>query len=160
MEPHEENDFPSQPFVTRASESPTYELMGGRFSFPLSGRQGHPQLFLERSPRGSGPPLHRHRWPSWEIVLEGQVRFQVDGREHVLGPGDCIYTPPNVPHAYVVESEVARIVGLDESDGRFEQLQRGAAEILAGPGEPDMEAVGQHAAKSGVEILGPPLPSD
>jgi len=59
-----------------------------------------------------------------------------------------------------VESDVARIVGLDRSGGRFERLQEGAAKIFAASAEPDMGAVAEHAASAGIELLGPPLGSE
>ena len=31
-------------------------------------------------------------------VIEGEMRLVVDGREHLLGPGDEMETPPGVPH--------------------------------------------------------------
>ncbi|MCA9679160.1 MAG: cupin domain-containing protein [Kofleriaceae bacterium] len=148
----------SQPFVTRAAEQPRHGFgPTGGFAFPFAGHAGHPELVVERGGRGSSAPLHRHGWASWEIVLEGRVRFVVDGQEHLLGPGDAIYTPPNVPHTYVIESETAQLVALNEPSSRFEQLQREVAPMMAGPGQPDFAAIGKRAAELGVEVLGPPL---
>ncbi len=146
------------PFVTRAATQPAHSLgPGSRFVFPLSGHDGHPGLFLEVSSRGGSAPLHSHPWPSWELVLDGQVRFLVDGQEHLLGAGDCMYTPAGVPHTYLVESETARLVGLNGAGNNFEELQRRAEPLFAGPGAPDMGAVVQLATSLGIQVLGPPL---
>lgn len=32
-------------------------------------------------------------------VLEGRMRFGLDGSEHELGVGDCVYLAPGAPHS-------------------------------------------------------------
>ncbi len=48
-----------------------------------------------------GPPLHRH--PETEVfrVLEGQYRFEVDGKLYDAAPGDVLSVPGGVPHRFV-----------------------------------------------------------
>jgi mannose-6-phosphate isomerase-like protein (cupin superfamily) len=127
------------------------------FRFIASGGPGLPDLYEERDQRGDSAPLHSHPWPSWELVIEGEIRVVVGEDEHVLGTGDAIYLPPDVPHTYVVESETAHLIGMNLSNGRFESLQRQAAPLFNGDGAPDMEAVIALAAEHDVDLLGPPL---
>ena len=42
-----------------------------RFSFVSEGSPDAPEFFEEHSQRGDGPPMHRHPWPTWEIVVAG-----------------------------------------------------------------------------------------
>ena len=42
---------------------------------------------------------HRHEAEQFSIVLKGRMRFTIDGREQVLGPGEVAHIPANVPHA-------------------------------------------------------------
>jgi quercetin dioxygenase-like cupin family protein len=128
-----------------------------RFSFVTEGGEGGPEFFEERSGRGDGPPLHRHPWPTWEIVLSGEVRVQIDGVDHLVPAGGTIYTPPGAAHTYVVESDEAHLVGIGLSEGRFHRLQTQAPPLFAAEGGPDMAAVAALAASCDVDLLGPPL---
>lgn len=128
-----------------------------RVSFVSNGGPGTPEFFEERGQRGDGPPLHRHEWPTWELILSGTVRFQIDGEEVRAGAGDVVYTPPNAVHGFVVESDQARVIGVGTSEGRFARLQRAAAPLTAAEGGPDMDAIVELAGRTGVEVLGPPL---
>jgi quercetin dioxygenase-like cupin family protein len=128
-----------------------------RFSFVASGGPGAPELFEERSVRGDGPPLHRHPWPTWEIVVSGTVRVQVEGIDHLVTAGGTIFTPAGAAHAYVVESDEAHLIGMGLSEGRFHRLQSQAPPLFAAEGGPDMAAVAALAASCDVELLGPPL---
>ena len=128
-----------------------------RFSFVSEGCPGVPELYEERSRRGDGPPLHRHPWPSWEIVVSGTVRVQIDGVDRVVVAGGAVHVPAGVPHAYVVESDEAHLIGVGTSEGRFHDLQTKAPALFAAEGGPDMAAVAALAASCGVELLGAPL---
>jgi mannose-6-phosphate isomerase-like protein (cupin superfamily) len=128
-----------------------------RFSFVSDGGTGVPEFFEERAHRGDGPPLHRHPWPTWEIVVSGTVRVQIDGVDHRVSAGGTIYTPPGAAHAYVVESDEAHLIAVGLSEGRFQRLQTQAAPLFAAAGGPDMAAVAALAASCDVDLLGPPL---
>lgn len=148
---------PAQPLVIRADDARSCSLSpGSRMTFPFAG-DGHPELVVERAVRGDAPPQHRHPWASWEVVIEGAVRVVIGGEEHLLGPGDAIYTPPHVAHGYVVESERALIVGLNGEGTRFMNLQTQAEGLFRAPGGPNMPEVLKLASSHGVEVLGPPL---
>jgi hypothetical protein len=152
------NSLPAEPIVQRAADaeripfSPTND-----FRAIFAGAPGLPDFFEERSARGDGPPLHRHPWAAWELVVEGTIRVVIAEQEFRLGPGDAVYIPPGAPHAYIVESDQARVVGVNLSDGRFPSLQRQAAPLMAAPGGPDMQRIMELAKAHDVEILGPPL---
>jgi quercetin dioxygenase-like cupin family protein len=128
-----------------------------RFAFIAPGDADSPEMFEERSARGDGPPLHRHPWATWELVVSGAIRAVVDGEELRLEAGDSLYTPPGAAHAYVVESAEAHIIGMGLSGGRFHRLQAQASPLLLAEGGPDMPAIGALAATCDVELLGPPL---
>lgn len=142
--------------VQRAGEG-AFRFGGSTVRFLSEGAPGIPEFYEERSVRGDSAPLHRHPWPSWEMVLSGELLFVVEGEEHRLGPGDAVYIPGGVTHSYLVLSDEAWAVGTGTSDGRFAALQMGAAPQFDGPGPPDMAVVGRLADEAGVEILGPPL---
>lgn len=150
--------LPAAPIVQRAEEARVYSFSPtDRTRFMFGGVEGAPDFFDESGRRGDSPPLHRHPWASWEYVVEGTIRFVIDGEEHVLSEGDFVYTPPNAPHTFVIESDTARAVGFNHPDPRFEELQRTVGPMFLGDGPPDLEAIGRAAGDLGVELLGPPL---
>lgn len=150
--------LPEQAILVRAGTAPAASLSPtDKTWFVFAGIEGQPEVFVNQGGRGDGTPLHRHPWATWEIVVEGQVRFVVNDEELVAQAGDFVYTPPNAPHAYVVESETARLIGFNHPARRFAELQSRAEELFRGPGGPDMPRLMQLAGEHDLEILGPPL---
>lgn len=150
--------LPSDAIFLRAADAPSTSLSPtDRTRFLFADVPGQPEFVDAVAGRGDSPPLHRHPWASWEVIIEGTVRFVVDGVEFVAEAGDFVYTPPGAAHSYVVESERARMVGFNHPAPRFASLQRQAQEIFAVPGPPDMQRVARLAGDHDVEVLGPPM---
>ena len=114
--------------------------------------------------RGSGPPLHiHHNADETFYVVEGEVDIVVGDVRVEAAPGDFVFGPRGVPHAYVVRSEEAELFvtfAPASMDGFFEQI--GGIPVV--PGEaapaaayPDPAEFTGAAAGWGVEIVGPPL---
>ena len=114
-------------------------------------------------PRGAGSPLHvHHREDEWFYVLEGELTFWVGGQVVRAPAGSFVYGPRDVPHTFVVASEVARFLLVSEPAG-FDGFFRATAvpaerlEIPPPPTEaPDIAGLTALAAEHGIEILGPP----
>src|SRR3974377_454603 len=51
--------------------------------------------------KGSVVPEDRHHNEQISMIEEGRLRFVVDGVEQVVGPGEVLRIPPNVPHSAV-----------------------------------------------------------
>ena len=114
-------------------------------------------------PRGSGSPLHvHHNEDEWFYVLEGELTIWVDGETHVAPAGSFLLGPRDIPHTFIVSSEIARFLLVTEP-GDFAGFVRALAEPAPGPQlppgpptPPDMELVMKTAAEYSLEILGPP----
>lgn len=48
---------------------------------------------------GAKAALHSHPHEQATYVLEGRVKLTVDGKDVVLGRGDSLYIPADVPHS-------------------------------------------------------------
>ena len=115
------------------------------------------------APRGHGSPLHVHRREDeWFYVLEGELTFEVDGEVLKAGPGGFVYGPRDIPHAFVVTSDVAQFLLVAEP-ADFSGFLRAIGEPATvreipppSTEPPDFEALGRVAASFGIEILGPP----
>lgn len=115
-------------------------------------------------PSGQETPLHTH--PAEQeafYILDGQALIYLDGDERSLAAGGFVSVPPGVPHAYLVTSEVARLLILiTPGSGTMEAFFREAAEpaaerVLPEVGTLDIERIAAAAERTrAVEILGPP----
>src|SRR5205809_7108300 len=113
-------------------------------------------------PRGSGPPLHlHHNEDETFYVLEGEVTFLVGDERIDVAAGDFLFAPRDIPHAYVVRSERARILSTISPAG-IEQLFVSLGTPVAGDEPPTdvvmppMPEMARLFAAHGAEILGPP----
>jgi len=118
-------------------------------------------LFEDELERGKLTPLHVHPDTDETIyVLEGEILTQIDGREKRIGTGGMTFAPRGTPHAFMVLSEVARLLCF-QTPGSSEAFYRGASDPISddGPGADavDFERVRASAKQTGAtEILGPP----
>jgi quercetin dioxygenase-like cupin family protein len=57
--------------------------------------------------RGAVVPRHSHVNEQYSWIISGKLKFVFDDREIVVGPGEFLLIPPNVPHsAIAVEDTV------------------------------------------------------
>lgn len=146
------------PIVTRRDEALTFTTAPTDvMRFLALGDQASPDVYVERLAPGDGPPLHRHPWITWEVMVKGHLRALVGDDEYELGPGDLLFTPPDVPHTFMaIGDEDAEIVGINWPGG-FHNLYAELAPLFQADAQPDFAAVAAAAARHGAEILGPPL---
>ena len=121
-------------------------------------------LVEELARRGKVTPLHAHPEEQETFyILEGTALFHLDGRDQSLGAGAFVSVPRGVPHAYLVTSEVARLLilitpGSGAMEAFFRDAGEPASERALPPERPlDIERIGAAAERTGaVKILGPP----
>ena len=49
--------------------------------------------------KGALVPLHHHENEQLSYILEGALKFAIDGREVVVKAGEVLCIPPDMPHA-------------------------------------------------------------
>lgn len=114
-------------------------------------------------PQGMATPLHRQaRDGELFYVLEGQITVWMDGERTEATADDVVWLPSGHAHAFRVDSERARVLGLSVPGGH-EQFFRLAGEpageldlAAVGSATPDMDQMATAAAAADVKILGPP----
>ena len=119
-----------------------------------------------RMPHGDSAPLHVHRNEDEVFhVLEGRLRFQIDGHERIAVAGETVIAPKGLPHTYRVESpEGARSLTVT-CGSDFETILRRASRPAERPElplqmEPTPEIIAalvQLCASNGIDIVGLPL---
>ena len=121
---------------------------------------GRAGMWIWVARRGAASPLHmHHREEEQFLVTEGQARFTIGEQTLDAGPGDLVFLPREVPHAYLITSDTARVVGT-VTPGGFETFftDLGTPVVPGAPEAPPpaIEAMTATAARYGIEILGPP----
>jgi quercetin dioxygenase-like cupin family protein len=105
--------------------------------------------------RALAAPMHTHeREEEYTHVLEGEVGVQIGEEVLVAGPGDLVFKPRGVPHAFWNASdEPARALEIISPAG-FEGYFAELAPLLppANQGPLDEEAVGAVREKYGLEM--------
>jgi quercetin dioxygenase-like cupin family protein len=57
--------------------------------------------------KGAHVPLHQHHNEQISYILEGSLRFLLDGKEIIVRTGEVLCIPPHVPHeAHALEDTV------------------------------------------------------
>ena len=115
------------------------------------------------APKGAGSPLHvHHREDEWFYVTDGELTFWVGGKVIHAPAGSFVFGPRDIPHTFIVRSELARFLLVTEPGG-FERFMRELSQPALAPTPPpppteppDMELIVSTAARYGIEIVGPP----
>ena len=118
------------------------ETTGGRFSLVE-----HPM-----PPRSLGAPVHTHKnEDEYSYVLEGRVGVQLGDEVIEAGPGELVFKPRGVPHAFWnAGDEPARLLEIISPAG-FENYFRELAPLINAP-EPDEAAIGEIVARYELDI--------
>lgn len=111
------------------------QALGVRFMVEVA-RSGGGFSLVEHPlpPRALGSPVHTHRnEDEYSFVLAGRVGVQLGEDVVVAGPGDLVFKPRGVPHAFWnAGDEPARLLEVI-SPGGFEAYFREAAALLPDP---------------------------
>ncbi|MDE3150672.1 MAG: cupin domain-containing protein [Gemmatimonadota bacterium] len=127
--------------------------LGVRFMIAGSATEGRFSLVEHpMPPRSLGSPVHTHRHEDeFSYVLEGRVGVQIGDAVLVAGPGELVFKPRGIPHAFWnAGDEPARLLEIISRAG-FENYFREMAPLLAAPARDDA-AVAAVAARYGLDI--------
>lgn len=114
--------------------------------------QGAVVIFEHRHTAKGGPPRHFHySQDEWWYVLEGTYIAEIGSQRYRLEPGDSIFGPRRVPHAFAfVGDTIGRVLIVFQPAGRMEEL----FDSMAGtPGFNEASKLPEY----GFERVGPPL---
>ncbi len=116
-----------------------------------------------RGGAGFSPPVHvHHREDTAMIVLSGRLTGRIGDDERVVGPGEMVWLPRDVPHSFRVDSDAAHYLEIVTPAG-FEQFHVEGSRPVDGdaylpPPQPvDVPALVAHAARHDCDIIGPPM---
>lgn len=126
-----------------------------------SATEGRLSVFRSSMRNGAASPVHIHDKEDETIhVLSGTAIFWAGSDRWELGPGDTVFLPLRLPHAYIITSEVTEIITVCNPAGT-EELFRSVGWDLAKPmpngWHVDMSALASACRATGQRVLGPPL---
>jgi quercetin dioxygenase-like cupin family protein len=79
--------------------------------------------------KGCVVPLHHHESEQFSYCISGALRFKIGGEELMLGAGEMVQIPSNVPHEAVATEDFTGIdvfspIRADWRDGSDDYLRR------------------------------------
>jgi quercetin dioxygenase-like cupin family protein len=104
-------------------------------------------------PRDAGPPPHFHPWDEAYFVIEGLVRFNVDGKDELVSAGDFIYAPGGTVHGFQGASEQSARVLIFDAPAHAESFFREVDMEVKGPG--DMAKVPHIGKRHDIQFMPP-----
>jgi mannose-6-phosphate isomerase-like protein (cupin superfamily) len=106
-----------------------------------------------------GPPRHvHHAQDEWFYVVQGIFAMEVGEEKFRLGPGDSVFAPRQIPHAWAhVDDAPGSLLTVDSPAGTFEEFHRQTTTCATPPAP---EELAKAFAAHGMTVLGPPLPVD
>src|SRR5215470_14618178 len=88
------------------------------------------QIFLKK---GAVVPEHHHESEQITCILEGAMKFELEGKEVIVNKGEVLHIPSNVPHRAValedtLDLDVFSPIRMDWITGDDSYLRRGEAD--------------------------------
>jgi quercetin dioxygenase-like cupin family protein len=128
--------------------------MGVRFMVDPEQGGGFSMVEHPIAPRSLAAPMHTHTHEDeYSYVLEGRVGVQVGDEVTVAGPGELVFKPRGVPHAFWnagdTPARLLEIISPAPFSKFFEELEP----LMDVPeGDPDFEAIGALQARYGLTM--------
>ena len=149
--------------IRQAGQGESIWFDGGLLTITASAEEtgGAFACFDYLAPRGKATPLHRHPDADETFwLLEGSIRVHIDGVEHDGTDGATFVFRRNVPHAFMITSETARLIMMLTPGGGENFFREAGARAerpeLPPPSERNLEQFQAAAAGNGVVLMGPP----
>ena len=106
------------------------------------------------TPKG-GPPLHIHLYQDeYFYIIEGEYLFQCGEEKYQMKPGDTIFLPRNVQHAFVQLTEKGRVIVSYMPAGKMEDFFK-TTDAWTSP--PTKELIAETFVQHDMVVVGPPL---
>jgi quercetin dioxygenase-like cupin family protein len=107
---------------------------------------------------GGGPPLHLHPYQDeFFYIIEGEYLFQVGDDKYRMMPGDTIFLPRNVQHAFVQLKEKGKVIVSYMPAGKMEDFFK-TTDSWTLP--PTMDEITKAFEDHDMIIVRPPLKAD
>jgi len=154
--------MPTATVARKAGESTALWLLGGLYEVRVSSAEtdGAVTVMEFTVPVGAAPPEHVHDQDETVYVIEGRVKFHVEGETVEAGPGSVLFFPRGTSETFEPIDQARLLVmyspgGIDEF---FKEVGEAAPrrEIPPPPsGPPDIERLVAAGARHGLTLKPP-----
>jgi quercetin dioxygenase-like cupin family protein len=148
--------------VRDQGQGEAYWMLDGLYEVKISSAESGGELTLMQMtiPAGAGPPPHTHPGAETVCVLDGRIRYHIDGRTYEGGPGSCFHVPAGVQENFEPLEETRLLVAYTPGgiEGFFAEAGEPAARrILPEPSEepPDIARLIEIGERHGMHISAP-----
>src|SRR5579872_2335915 len=128
----------------------------------VSLRDTHGAMSVFEFTGSSSGPRHLHReQDEWIYVVVGELEIELDGERRHLSPGESVFIPRNVKHAWAAAGDnPARIIDIYQPAGKIEDFFRQVGSY--GPEQPihgamPLDQLERLFEDHGMDLVGPPL---
>ena len=139
-------------------EGPAVSLGGIGVVFKIAGNETGAAFSIVEHPVQPGalvPPHVHRREDEYSFVIEGEVGARIGDRDLTAGPGGYILKPRGVPHTFWnAGATPARLLEIISPAG-FERYFEEMAALIPAEGRPDLEKVGELAARYDLAFVHP-----
>lgn len=136
-------------------------IMGGRFNLMVSAKDTDGDLCIYHTTRQEkgGPAMHLHHLQDeWFYPMSGEFITQVGDDRFTLKPGDSVFAPRGIPHAFAkINDEEAHMLVLFQPAGSMEDFFQQMAGLGAGIPTDWERTMNNLMVAHGMEVVGPPL---
>jgi quercetin dioxygenase-like cupin family protein len=155
--------MPGKIAVRNPGEGQAFWMLGGLYEVMVSGADTDGALTIMQMtmPAGMGPPPHRHDGGESVYVLEGRIRYHIEGETYEGGSGSAFHVPEGTLENFE-PVEASRLLVVYSPSREMEAFFAEAGEPAqrrevppAPEGPPDVERLTAIAAKHGLEIAAP-----
>lgn len=141
-------------------EKPMHLFEGDTFYTKVSTSDTEGDLYVYESTRvkKGGPNLHLHYdQDEWWYILEGEFQIKVGDQLYHVKPGDSVFGPRGVPHAFtkIGDEGVGRMLTSFQPAGKMEACFQALSDgLMKGKSEAEQD---EFRKQHGFERVGPPL---
>lgn len=124
---------------------------GGYFRTLLSPAQTNNAMALIEFtlPKGAEPPLHIHRNEDESFyILEGELKVRIGDAVTTLKPGEAIFAPRNIPHAFTILSGKVKMLNLIMPGTLWNFFNEFSAPVTGQPHMPEEQVMPDKEAAS------------
>ena len=83
--------------------------------------QGY-EIFWQEGLPGSGPRSHSHDWDETFIVIDGDLKFSIDGEEKTAKAGTLVHLPAGTIHEFKFGDDGAKMISITGSGSKASSL--------------------------------------
>jgi quercetin dioxygenase-like cupin family protein len=124
-----------QASVVQRGDAESMKVMGAEVRFLCAAEQTDKAWSLMEVglPLHAGPPPHHHPWDEAYYVVEGEVKFSIEGKERIVKSGDFVYAPAGTLHGFAgASAQPARMIIFDapaHAEAFFREVDREVKEM-------------------------------